>query len=489
MTRISHRNDLRHRTLPGTVLGVTLVLTQLVAAAQGQPRNIPDDGAYRGYFAAHALDNGELDVIDAHNNDRLFVPASVLKVLTVAAALEHLSGDYRWRTQITSTGAIVDRILEGNLVVEPGADPTWGTELFDGGAGEPLTRLAEQVVTGGVTRVIGDLVVDMSRFPGRRYPLDRAFSDLPYRHGTPPAALAVNEATVSLRVAPGAMLGAPARVTSAGRLEVINRTITVSRDRQGAGTLDFLPIWDTEMLLLRGEYPISERPFIVAASDPIPEVRAARELQMALARAGVNVGGDTVARTQSANRTGRRLIAELQSPPLRDILGPLLTRSHNWFADMLVLTLSREEAGSGRFDDGVQVVSDFVTDVLGEPVGRGTTPTSVSLRDGSGLSAANLVTPTAVARVLAHALARPWGPTLVAALPRPGQGTLAAWPRLPPVAAKTGTLRQTIALAGVLEPDGASPVVFCYFVNHHPGRRAEARAEIARAVRRWQNSR
>ena len=79
-----------------------------------------------------------------------------------------------------------------------------------------------------------------------------------------------------------------------------------------------------------------------------------------------------------------------------------------------------------------------------------------------------------------------WGETLIAALPGPGEGTLEFWPRLPPVAAKTGTLRHTVALAGILEPASDAPVIFCYFINHHPEQRAAARREIADALGRWQ---
>ena len=112
---------------------------------------------------------------------------------------------------------------------------------------------------------------------------------------------------------------------------------------------------------------------------------------------------------------------------------------------------------------------------------------SLWIRDGSGLSSSNLVTPTTVVRVLAHALMQPWGGTVVDALARPGVGTLAAWPRLPPIAAKTGTLRHTVALAGVLGPGSEAPVIFCYFVNHQPERQAAARSEIASALARWRS--
>ena len=112
-------------------------------------------------------------------------------------------------------------------------------------------------------------------------------------------------------------------------------------------------------------------------------------------------------------------------------------------------------------------------------------PPEPALRDGSGLSAANLIAPATVVRVLAHAAGRPWAGTFVDALARRGEGTLRAWPRLPPLAAKTGTLRHTIALAGIIGPGTDAPVVFCYFLNHNTRPRVVARGEIAAALRRW----
>ena len=455
-----------------------------VAAARGaeaQPAAV-GDGAHHGYLAARMTDGGELEVLDELNAGRFFVPASVLKALTAAAALDHLGSEYRWRTRLTSAAEVADEVLDGDLVIEPGADPTWGRDRFPGGAAEPLAALAEQVPAHGVTRVTGDLVVDASRFPGRPHPLDRGFGDLPYRHGTPPAALAIDEATITVRVAPGPSIGAPARVETPDGLTVINLTTTVGRDRHGAGTLDFLPVWGTDTLLLRGEYPLSEPPFTVPVSDPAPLLRAARRLRAALGEAGVVVDGEVrVQRARPASAGAGSVLAELPSPPLDDLLDPLLTNSHNWYADTLALTLGREVAGTGRFGDGVEVVADFALGLRDDPSAA---PDDLSLRDGSGLSAANLVTPAAVVRVLAHAASRPWGERLIEALARPGRGTLRAWPRLPPVAAKTGTLRHTVALAGFLDPGSENPVVFCYFVNHHRGAGAARRA-IAAALRSW----
>ena len=463
------------------VVAVALIGLPSIGESQVQRPARGVDGAYRGYLAVRLLGGGEHEVIDELNAGRLFVPASVLKVVTVAAALEHLGAEYRWLTRLTSNGAIAGTVLDGDLVIEPGADPTWGEAFFDGGGAEPLADLAHQVRERGLTRISGDLVVDASRFPGRLHPTDRSYGDLPYRHGTPPAALAVDEATITVRVAPGASVGEPARVSAPAGVEVINHTTTVGRG--GHGTLDFVPLWGTNTLLLRGEYPISEGPFVVSASDPAPELRVARQLREALAEAGVTVGGAVRLQSRAVGAVDQLVaLAELRSRPLEDVLERILTNSHNWYADMVTLTLALEVAGSGRFEDGVEVISDFVTRLLPDDA---KTRASLWIRDGSGLSSSNLVTPTTVVRVLAYVLEQPWGRTVVEALAGPGAGTLAAWPRVPPIAAKTGTLRHTVGLAGILDPGPNAPVIFCYFVNHHPERRWAARGEIASALGRW----
>ena len=220
------------------------------------------------------------------------------------------------------------------------------------------------------------------------------------------------------------------------------------------------------------------------ASDPSPARRAADRLRGALAQAGVRVEGTVRAGDAPTPASGSAItLAEYRSPPLESLLADVLTDSHNWYADMLALTLGLEVAGTGRFDDGVGVVSDFVNGLAESAAAP--VRDEVWLVDGSGLSPANLVTPSAIVRLLAHAVSRPWGAVLIDALATPGAGTLRSWPRLPPAAAKTGTLRHTVALAGFLRPRSATPLPFCYFVNHRPGRPAPARREIAASLRAW----
>ena len=98
------------------VLAAALVGLPLPGEAQAQPSARVVDGSHRGYLAVRLLGDGQYEVIDELNADRLFVPASVLKVVTVAAALKHLGAEYQWLTRLTSNGARTGSVLEGDLV-------------------------------------------------------------------------------------------------------------------------------------------------------------------------------------------------------------------------------------------------------------------------------------------------------------------------------------------------------------------------------------
>ena len=102
--------------------------------------------------------------------------------------------------------------------------------------------------------------------------------------------------------------------------------------------------------------------------------------------------------------------------------------------------------------------------------------------------------PRAVVALLRFAWQAPWRDAFVAALARPGTGTLVGWPALPPVAAKTGTLRHTLSLAGLIDPDvlsstggatPAEPILFAILLDHDLRDRGVQRREVAEFLRQW----
>lgn len=105
-----------------------------------------------GVLGAYVVRTRDSQIVWAHHPDMRTLPASTMKLLTVAAALEDLGPEYRWKTQVWATGHIVRGVLKGNLVLEGGGDPTLGVD----GAG--MGPFVNAVVRAGIKRIEGNLI-------------------------------------------------------------------------------------------------------------------------------------------------------------------------------------------------------------------------------------------------------------------------------------------------------------------------------------------
>jgi len=90
-------------------------------------------------------------VLEAVAPDMALPPASVTKAITAIYALEALGPTHRYNTRVLATGPVVDGILEGDLVLAGGGDPTLDTD--------DLALLAAAVKDSGLTQVRGDFYV------------------------------------------------------------------------------------------------------------------------------------------------------------------------------------------------------------------------------------------------------------------------------------------------------------------------------------------
>ena len=88
-------------------------------------------------------------VLEEHNGATGLPPASVVKAVTALYALSVLGADYRFKTRLVATGPVSNGVLQGDLILSGGGDPTLDT---DG-----LARLAAMLKTAGVREVKGSL--------------------------------------------------------------------------------------------------------------------------------------------------------------------------------------------------------------------------------------------------------------------------------------------------------------------------------------------
>jgi D-alanyl-D-alanine carboxypeptidase/D-alanyl-D-alanine-endopeptidase (penicillin-binding protein 4) len=167
-----------------------------------------------------------------------------------------------------------------------------------------------------------------------------------------------------------------------------------------------------------------------------PELLAAESLSEILEKRGVHVGGNPGSGKPPA---GLLPVTQIESPPLIDLLEYTDWYSSNFYAEVLGKRLGAEAAGvPGSIAKGAAAIRGWA-----QRNGVG-----VTTRDASGLSYANRVSASGIARLLGAAELTEWGEALRDSLPRPGQGTLED--RMPHVKvhAKTGTLTDISALSG-----------------------------------------
>ncbi len=429
---------------------------------------------------------------DAH---RKFVPASNMKVLTAAAALTELGGDFRFVTALWSDAEIDSGgTLAGALVLDGRGDPTLSGRFHESGRAA-LATLARRLRAAGVRRVTGPLVIDASRWDSTGVRGTWMVEDLGWPWGASGGAFVIDEGEIDVVVLGGNAPGDPARVIwpsdlDAGRFSA--DVVTTAVD-----TVDLRPGFRPErkQIVLGGRIrPAVQRRESLAARDP---VGIAGELLLAALRAeGVRVDGGLEFRWEPGEPIGRactsgaidacgaRRLASLESPQLTAVVRAFLAPSQNFIAEQVVRVLGMERGSRGSWEEGIRVMELALTREFAVLTG------DLDLRDGSGLSAYGLVTPRALVDVLFKIRIGGMGEGFRDGLATPGEGTLSG--RLGDLSgrlwAKTGSLTHVNSLAGYLVRDNGRELVFSILTGNSGLESREVRRAIDQLVRelaRW----
>jgi serine-type D-Ala-D-Ala carboxypeptidase/endopeptidase (penicillin-binding protein 4) len=154
----------------------------------------------------------------------------------------------------------------------------------------------------------------------------------------------------------------------------------------------------------------------------------------------------------------------LVSPPLRTILPALLKPSQNQIAEILLRTIGLERGGLGSADSARKIVGQQL-------LAWGVQPDGFVIRDGSGLSDQDLLTPETIVRVLDRIQRDTAFAIFFDALPIAGvdgtikdrmKGTLAEGN----VHAKTGTLAKARSLSGYVTTADGERLIFSILANN-----------------------
>ena len=413
------------------------------------------------------VDGGRGETLYSRNADKLFMPASNMKLLTAAAALVRLGGDYRWSTTMLVRGTVRDSTLTGTLIVRGNGDPSASAHMQKGDALAPLRALADSLRAHGVARVHGELVAAGSPFTDAPLGYGWAWSDLDNSYSAGVDALYFNEGFTQVVVYGATRAGDPVRAitrpaSTYPRLIVSARTVA----QRGTGPADSAVTTTIAVSQDSWHTGVRVEGVIAAGDSVVAEIAFRRQteaylaaLQEALSARGIAVDGAAVDTSGDA----RQLFA-VRSPPLRDVLPYFMKPSQNQIGELLFKTLALEETGVGRADSAASVISRQL-------LAWGVDADGFAIRDGSGLSRHDYVSPRTLVRVLdairQHADFR----TFYDALPIAGvDGTIRSRMKGTPAEgnlhAKTGTLDKARSLSGYVTTADGRVLLFSMLCNN-----------------------
>jgi D-alanyl-D-alanine carboxypeptidase/D-alanyl-D-alanine-endopeptidase (penicillin-binding protein 4) len=431
--------------------------------------------------------------IAAVDPDRRFVPASTAKLFPAAVALARLSRDFKYRTTVETAATVTpDGRVQGDLALVGRGDPNLsGRVLPYNGTTErvrPPTLafddLAAQVARQGIRVVAGDLVVDNTYFVAQPYGQGWTLDDLQWGYGAPVTALALNDNVIVFRIRPGARAGAPVFIElepPTTRFQIENKVLTVARNRRSPDsarqlTIDRRP--GSTVVRLWGELREGSSEWSGALAMDDPGLIAGEVFRDALARNQIELRGTVRTRElypaevadleradPPASSSATTVLAAFESLPLAESLKVILKVSQNLHAEMLLRTIGHERRGVGSVEAGLAEIAEFLKE-------SGINPEDVLLRDGSGLSRQNLVTPSVMTALLRAMYDSPHRDLWLDLLPLAGtdgslQNRLNGRTVAGRVRAKTGGLAGVSALAGYAPNAGGEMLAFTIFINHH----------------------
>jgi serine-type D-Ala-D-Ala carboxypeptidase/endopeptidase (penicillin-binding protein 4) len=438
-------------------------------------------------FAMPAVSRGEWGVLIADavtgetlyekNASSYFVPASNMKLLTTALALDALGADYRFRTTLETNGKLEHGVLRGDLILVGRGDPNLSNrkfpfdikEEFDGPPEKVLAELCDALVARGAKQITGDVVGDDSYFPRERYPDGWEIDDMVWEYGAAVSAIVVDDNTVTLTLTPGRKSedAVTAEVEPATSEFVVKNQVTTVGPREKAELrLTREPGADT--ILVSGTISAGSQPRKLVLAIQEPAQHAATLLGRLLAERGVKFHGKIRSNHDpDPAEDGRTVLAEHLSLPLGDTVKLVNKISQNLHTEVLLRTAARQQGRWGTPEDLPKFPEAFYVKV-------GILPGEVIQTDGSGLSRHDMVTPRAFVTLLQYAQKQPWFPMYFASLPVAGvDGTLNERMRNADVTgrihAKTGSVSHVRSLSGYADTAGGRRLIFSFLSNNQSG--------------------
>lgn len=425
------------------------------------------------------------DIFIDYNSGVSLTPASVMKVITTAAALELLGPAYTFKTTVGYTGSLNKRSgrLNGNIIIRGGGDPALGSTYFSDHYNGFLDKWVAEIKKLGIKRVKGRVITDDSYYDFLPVPAKWLWEDEGNYYGAGAYGLSVFDNTYEIHFS----------TFSEGSKPEMKEIIPVEcRDELSnfliaSGTEDNGNVFTSPYGKggwLAGKIPINQLDFVLKASITDPPLLLSKVINEKLKASGIKISGNPTTVRAEHNLKPEKIVTvtETTSPPLADIINVLNHESVNLFAEHLIKELGKNFKNNGSTASGAEVVIDFLKN-------SGIDTNGMFIEDGSGLSPLNAVNTRELVRLLVYMKNRgKYFPEFYLSLPDAGKnGTLKYYFKDPVfdsrLKAKSGSMTRVRSFAGYFTTKSGKNMAFSIIINNYSGSSKNIISEIEDNIR------
>ncbi len=421
-------------------------------------------------FAMIPLEAESPSSLAGYRPDTALLPASALKAVTTATALDLLGPDFRFETTLQFTGTIgEDGALHGDVLVTGGGDPTLGAAQ----TGKLFSGWQEALKKAGIKKIDGRVIGDASLFGSQLRPDPWQWNDLGNYYAAGACGLTFHRNQFVCRFQTGEP-GTAAKFL--GTDPKMPELTFVNEMRVGAaGSGDHGYVYGapyTSHLYLRGTVPAGGSSFAIRGALPDPSFFCARAFTAHLREKKFEVSGEP-STVRLLNIAGEKVDAERKdllsqkSDPLSMLIIPTNHRSNNLYAECI-----HRMIGVNKSNDGSTVAAARA--VTAHWKEKGIDLTGFHMADGSGLARTNTVTARQMTLILYHAAKSTHFAAFSKSLPIAGQsGTMRFIGRGTAsegrVRSKSGSMDRVKSYCGYIQAKSGERYAFALFLNSFTG--------------------
>ncbi len=347
-----------------------------------------------------AMDAQTGTVVCEYNSKLSLTPASTMKIITTASALQLLGKDFRYETLLQYSGTFDKEsgVINGDLYIKGSGDPSLNSEYFrkEEDTFYVANKWAKALKDKGVKKITGQLVVDISCFE-EDIPANWVWGDMGNYFGAAPSGLSYTDNKFYIVYKPAAKNGDSMSISKlVPQIDNVNISSYVKAGGVEDNAMVYRAPYDMD-IKISGTLPVSTKALSIEGSLPFPEQLLAKHFQQALATQGIELTNKTVlkitAYTKKQYTQKLTTIYTNKSATLEKIIFFTNLHSNNQYAESIFRTIALKKAGFGSNWQGIQTITNHLKT-------NGFDANGLFISDGSGLSRSNGVTSEHLTKIL-----------------------------------------------------------------------------------------